>query len=443
MAWGCAPVADQGAPTTTSLDEATIDALLHAASLFDDSPTQESSRAVSDDSCFVPEETSYHGSSVLSKFLSPVDERSSASPRSTCAGSRDVRPPLSANTQDNSATAASSAAWVSSAIVSTAHADPLEGRRNGASCAMLGGDATVIPVTSRAVSPPATRAKSPPPADSEVVEGDIWSVPPTFLAEGPGTTARRSTISNHERVVDPAHPPVHPVVVHVADAPPAMKGSGRRRSSDPLSGSALQQPPPLRILVVDDDPVCVKMLVRFLIRPSGRRLVTVTTAVDGTDAVELLTQQRLRFDLILMDENMSRMNGSEATAILRAWEVAEGLSHTPLLAVTANSSEADMALYARVGANGVVRLQRLFRTPLGVAQLLTCFARGSVHGFAQKSASCLDVTHHPRAPACCAHLQVSKPVQFKTIVEDLIAFLAVRLRGILSAVSYSAWKAVQ
>lgn len=62
-------------------------------------------------------------------------------------------------------------------------------------------------------------------------------------------------------------------------------------------------------------------------------------AINGRDAVEMWA--RLRPDLVLMDVSMPELNGMEATAEIRAIEASEGMSPTPIIAVTAHSLKGD------------------------------------------------------------------------------------------------------
>ncbi|WP_299870409.1 response regulator [uncultured Hoeflea sp.] len=62
-------------------------------------------------------------------------------------------------------------------------------------------------------------------------------------------------------------------------------------------------------------------------------------AINGRDAVEMWA--RLRPDLVLMDVSMPELNGMEATAEIRAIEAREGMSPTPIIAVTAHSLKGD------------------------------------------------------------------------------------------------------
>ena len=62
-------------------------------------------------------------------------------------------------------------------------------------------------------------------------------------------------------------------------------------------------------------------------------------AVNGREAVRMW--QELRPTLLLMDVSMPELNGLEATAEIRAIEAREGLSPTPIIAVTAHSLKGD------------------------------------------------------------------------------------------------------
>ena len=62
-------------------------------------------------------------------------------------------------------------------------------------------------------------------------------------------------------------------------------------------------------------------------------------AINGREAVRMWA--RLRPTLVLMDVSMPELNGLEATAEIRAIEAREGLSATPIIAVTAHSLKGD------------------------------------------------------------------------------------------------------
>ena len=83
-------------------------------------------------------------------------------------------------------------------------------------------------------------------------------------------------------------------------------------------------PPPsrrLRVLLAEDNPVNQHLAVTLL----EDRGHTVVVANDGREALDIL--ERESFDLILMDVQMPRMDGFQATAAIRAEEARLGPPH--------------------------------------------------------------------------------------------------------------------
>ena len=73
-------------------------------------------------------------------------------------------------------------------------------------------------------------------------------------------------------------------------------------------------------------------------------------ATDGAQGFEKYSQQD--FDLVFMDIAMPHVGGIEATAKIRKHEIENNLSSTPIIALTANSSPADIQLYLSSGFDG-------------------------------------------------------------------------------------------
>ncbi|MDX2051638.1 MAG: response regulator [Polyangiaceae bacterium] len=73
------------------------------------------------------------------------------------------------------------------------------------------------------------------------------------------------------------------------------------------AGTRTEQPTSARLLLVDDDPVILRTLVRQL--KLHRPTIEVVVAADGTSAVELLKQNR--FDVMITDLQMPGMRGEE------------------------------------------------------------------------------------------------------------------------------------
>ncbi len=89
-----------------------------------------------------------------------------------------------------------------------------------------------------------------------------------------------------------------------------------------------------RILLAEDDPVTQEVMVELL-RPLG---IVVDVAGDGLRAVELA--QANAYDLVLMDMQMPRLDGLEATRELRRGSRNAGV---PIVALTANAFREDRA----------------------------------------------------------------------------------------------------
>jgi len=90
----------------------------------------------------------------------------------------------------------------------------------------------------------------------------------------------------------------------------------------------------ISVLLVEDQLINRKIVVGLL----QRKNVDITIAENGEEAVEK-TKER-RFDLILMDVQMPKMDGLEATRIIRKHEKEQNY-HTPIIAMTAHAMKGD------------------------------------------------------------------------------------------------------
>lgn len=70
-------------------------------------------------------------------------------------------------------------------------------------------------------------------------------------------------------------------------------------------------------------------------------------ANDGVEAIEMFKNGQ--YDLILMDENMPNMNGTEATRLIIELEHKKALPHTPIVALTANAIKGDRERFLSAG----------------------------------------------------------------------------------------------
>ncbi|MFN3667989.1 MAG: response regulator [Brevundimonas sp.] len=100
------------------------------------------------------------------------------------------------------------------------------------------------------------------------------------------------------------------------------------------------------ILIVDDNATN-RVVAQALCEMFG---CTSETAEDGVEAVEAV--QERRFDLILMDIKMPRMDGVQATAAIRA--LSGPARDIPIVALTANADPDDAKKYIAIGMAAVV-----------------------------------------------------------------------------------------
>lgn len=103
-------------------------------------------------------------------------------------------------------------------------------------------------------------------------------------------------------------------------------------SSDQANGSADHQP---NILLVDDSPDN-RLLIKAYLKKTPVRL---EVAENGEIAVQKFTTGR--YDLVLMDMQMPVTDGYTATRVIRNWEMQNGKSSTPIIALTANALKED------------------------------------------------------------------------------------------------------
>jgi len=98
-----------------------------------------------------------------------------------------------------------------------------------------------------------------------------------------------------------------------------------------------------KVLLVEDNKTN-QMLMNILLSDIG---IDIDLAENGFEAVEKFKANR--YDLILMDENMPRMSGIEATKIILDLEKKTAQKHTPIVALTANALATDRAKFLSAG----------------------------------------------------------------------------------------------
>tara|TARA_R110000868_G_scaffold80095_9_gene227885 strand:+ start:3951 stop:7004 length:3054 start_codon:yes stop_codon:yes gene_type:complete len=111
-----------------------------------------------------------------------------------------------------------------------------------------------------------------------------------------------------------------------SNSKPAQIDKKPRQTKAPLELSRL------RILVVEDNPINLKLLVSIL----SKHGVQIDTAEDGVIAVEKCNKND--YDIVFMDVQMPRLDGLEATKLIR--QVPGKETNPVIIALTANVSQA-------------------------------------------------------------------------------------------------------
>ncbi|WP_426114506.1 7TM diverse intracellular signaling domain-containing protein [Massilia sp. PWRC2] len=109
----------------------------------------------------------------------------------------------------------------------------------------------------------------------------------------------------------------------------------------------------LRILCAEDVGTN-QIIIRALLGAMGHQVVIVE---NGVEAMQALAADD--YDMVLMDGRMPRMDGAQATALIRAGQAAPAAPlaiarnrRVPIIALTANASDADCQRYLAAGMDG-------------------------------------------------------------------------------------------
>lgn len=101
-----------------------------------------------------------------------------------------------------------------------------------------------------------------------------------------------------------------------------------------------------RILLAEDNKINQKLAI-ILLKKAG---YDVDIAENGEEVIEKL--KNTNYDLILMDIQMPKMGGIEATKIIREEEVKYGKKHIPIIALTASAFKEDIERFFKAGMDG-------------------------------------------------------------------------------------------
>ena len=127
---------------------------------------------------------------------------------------------------------------------------------------------------------------------------------------------------------------------------PLTRVAARAAAPKDVSSAMVMDPNdgrPIRILAAEDNPTNQRVLTALL-TPLD---VELTLVGNGREAVE--AWRNGKWDLVLMDIQMPEMGGVAATRIIRTAEAQEGLSPSPIVALSANAMSHQVAEYLAAG----------------------------------------------------------------------------------------------
>ena len=132
-------------------------------------------------------------------------------------------------------------------------------------------------------------------------------------------------------------------------------GAAQASDPNPVPGESTNEGLPKRVLVAEDNVVSQQVAKRYL-EAIGCNVMVVE---NGNAAVDACARQE--FGLVLMDLQMPKMDGIQATQEIRRQERLG--RHVPILALTAKSASDELARCTAAGMNG------LLTKPLDIARL--------------------------------------------------------------------------
>lgn len=122
-----------------------------------------------------------------------------------------------------------------------------------------------------------------------------------------------------------------------------------------------------RVLVVDDRRD-VRFLTRHLLVKSGAEVESVRDGIEALEAIDRTLNGARKFDLILLDMQMPRLDGYATAARLRQMGYRQ-----PIIALTADAMHGDMTRCLENGCNAYLS------KPIDAEELLSAVARHTNH----------------------------------------------------------------
>jgi CheY-like chemotaxis protein len=150
--------------------------------------------------------------------------------------------------------------------------------------------------------------------------------------------------------------------------------TGRERPQDVAAATPALVGGVLRVLAAEDNRVN-QLVLKTLLSQAGLDLTLVSNGEEAVAAWE-----EAEWDVILMDMQMPVMDGTTAARHIRRREAETGRSATPIIALTANAMDHQVAAYRAAGMNAFVA------KPIDVGALFEAIA-GAVHVSAEATSA--------------------------------------------------------
>lgn len=110
----------------------------------------------------------------------------------------------------------------------------------------------------------------------------------------------------------------------------------------------------LKVLVIDDDPVCLKSVKSLLSTQYGYEVDVVESPVDALNRLYAMAMEwePKWYDLILMDINMPVVKGDVLTKIIRQTET--NMQNTPIIAITGRLAKGQETRLLKKGITDII-----------------------------------------------------------------------------------------
>ncbi|KAN0066279.1 Two-component response regulator SSK1p [Thecaphora frezii] len=212
------------------------------------------------------------------------------------------------------------------------------------------------PASSNGSSPATKDAQAMPPAkratrlDAKQLQATVPSSPVNAAGGGGGSRAvasklmARQTFAAVPSPSDSRKPSAQPqsgFMIGMGFAPTARRGTGPKKA--PVREAVL---PPIKVLIVEDNPINQRILSTFM----SRQKIKYDVANNGREAVE--KWQTGGFHLILMDIQLPVMDGIEATKEIRKLEQSANIGILPNTPPTATSASGVASRRSVIGSSG-------------------------------------------------------------------------------------------